>query len=453
MSQTHTHIDLKPLLAQVQVWTQEPALLEQFSTDRSGLKADGLPLVLIMASNVAEISATLKFATEHQIPVVTRGAGSGLCGGAVAGSGSIVLDVASLVEILEIDPLNSTATVQAGVINAELNRQVANHGLRFAPDPASAGISSIGGNIATNAGGLRCVKHGVTKDAVLSLKVVLPTGEVLETGSQVAKNVTGYDLTSLFVGSEGTLGVIVEAKVKLIAASKTTGTLAAYFDSTLQATKAVTEILQQGLKPAVVEFLDQRTLGAIDKLNNSNLASKGNAFLLIQTDGTDAEGELQQIAQVVANFTTEVSQTTDNIQALDLLNVRRSALPAVEALGQTFIEDIVVPRSKLADAVERIAQISATRGVEIYTFAHAGDGNLHPVVLAEEQSEELVDATISDIFALAIELGGSVSGEHGIGVLKRPWVEAQIGGLSREIQSKIKSVFDPAGIMNPHKSI
>lgn len=453
MSQTHTHIDLKPLLAQVPVWTQEPALLEQFSTDRSGLKADGLPLVLIMASSIAEISATLKFATEHQIPVVTRGAGSGLCGGAVAGTGSIVLDVASLVEILEIDPLNSTATVQAGVINAELNRQASNHGLRFAPDPASAGISSIGGNIATNAGGLRCVKHGVTKDAVLSLKVVLPTGEVLETGSQVAKNVTGYDLTSLFVGSEGTLGVIVEAKVKLIPTSKTTGTLAAYFDSTLQATKAVTEILQQGLKPAVVEFLDQRTLNAIDKLNSSNLASKGNAFLLLQTDGTDAEGELQQIAQVVANFATEVSQTTDNIQALDLLNVRRSALPAVEALGKTFIEDIVVPRSKLADAVERIAQISATRGVEIYTFAHAGDGNLHPVVLAEGRSEELVDATISDIFALAIELGGSVSGEHGIGVLKRPWVEAQIGGLSREIQRKIKSVFDPAGIMNPHKSI
>lgn len=444
--------DIGDLLTHLPVWSTEPAELARASVDRSGAVPDGLPLAVVHATSADDVVRTVSYAAGHGIPVVPRGAGSGVSGGALAGTGTIVLDLSRLNRILEIRPDDGVAVVEPGVITADLDAAAAEHGLRYAPDPASAAFSTIGGNIATNAGGLRCVKYGVTRDSVLALDVVTGDGRRLRTGHTTLKGVTGYDLTSLLVGSEGTLGVVIGATVKLLPIPRATATATAYFPDARTAVEAVTRLRRNGLRPSTIEFLDHATLTAIDDAHGGDLSTRGKAFLLVRTDGYGAEEEMAAVVEALKTTATLVETSGDAAAAERLLATRRQALPSIERLGRVLIEDIVVPTTRLADAVTAIERIVRDTGVRIFTFAHAGDGNLHPIVLVEDDGPPVGDA-VDALFALALELGGTLTGEHGVGVLKREWLAAELGETSLDLQRRIKAVFDPAGVLNPGKAI
>jgi glycolate dehydrogenase FAD-linked subunit len=443
--------DISGLLGGLPTWSTEPGALARAGVDRSGAIPDGLPLVVVHATRTEDVVRTVSYAAAHGIPVVPRGAGSGLSGGALAGAGTIVLDLSRLDRILEIRPDDAVAVVQPGVVTADLDAAAGEHGLRYAPDPASAAFSTIGGNIATNAGGLRCVKYGVTRDSVLALDVVTGDGRLLRTGRTTLKGVTGYDLTSLLVGSEGTLGVVVGATVKLLPIPRATATASACFPDARTAVEAVIRLRHNGLRPSTLEFLDHATLVAIDDAQGGDLSTRGKAFLLVQTDGYGAEEEMAAVVEVLKPTASLVETSDDPAAAERLLATRRQALPSIERLGRVLIEDIVVPTSRLADAVAGIERIVRDTGVRIFTFAHAGDGNLHPIVLVEDGAPvgEAVDA----LFATALRLGGTLTGEHGVGLLKRDWLAAELGETGLDLQRRIKAVFDPAGVLNPGKAI
>jgi len=438
-------LDPAPLLAELgAIATPAPA---EAGADRSGWSPSGPPFVLVRARTVEDVQHTLRVATEHGRSVVTRGAGSGLAGGATAGPGSIVLDLSGMNRILEINPVDGLARVEPGVITADLDRAAGEHGLFYAPDPGSVGICTIGGNIATNAGGLRGAKYGVTRDAVLALDVVLADGTLVHLGHDTVKGVVGLDLVGLLVGSEGTLAVVVGATLRLLPRPARVATAAAFFDSV--AAGATASIALAGLRPSVIELVDGPTLAAIDDLRGTDLAAQGQAFLLVQTDGFGAEEEIDLVAGILRRTATSVRTTLDPDEALALSAARRDALPAIEARGRVLIEDIAVPRSRLAEAIDGVHAIAASTGVQIYVFAHAGDGNLHPIigvgVLAQAQ------AAADQIFALALALGGTVSAEHGVGVLKRDWVRRELGDEAFGLQRRIKHLFDPLGLLNPGK--
>lgn len=432
------------------------------SHDRSTFDAGRLPLAVVRPASVDEVQRIVRLAGEHRVPVVPRGAGTGLAGGATAGEGCLVLDTSRLDRILEIRVDDGLAVVQAGVITARLDAAVREHGLRYAPDPASVEISTIGGNIATNAGGLRCVKYGVTGDAVLGLDVVLADGTLVRTGRQTVKGVTGYDLTSLFVGSEGTLGVIVAATLSLDRAPTSTATAAAFFTTVDDAARAVLDITATGVRPSVLELIDDRTLAAIDAAHGGDLRSRGGAFLLVQTDGLAYGLEIDVVRGVLESRATQFEVTTDPETARELIATRRAALPSIERLGPVLIEDIAVPRSRLADAVRSIAEISQRTGVPIFTFAHAGDGNLHPIVLIEEPAHgadgsvavpSAVTEAVGLIFQAALDLGGTLTAEHGIGVLKREYLSRELDESTHRLHRRIKQALDPGDILNPGKAI
>jgi glycolate oxidase len=425
--------------------------VETSRTDRSGWTAEGSPRAVVRASSVDDVAAVLAWATAHGVPVVARGAGTGLAGGSAAGSGSIVLDLGGLDRIIEIDPINQLAIVEPGVITADLDRAAAVHGLRYAPDPGSVEISTIGGNIATNAGGLRGAKYGVTRDAVLGLDIVLADGTTLTTGRSTIKGVTGYDLASLFVGSEGTLGIIVRATVRLQPIPPHTATVSAYFPSLHVAAAAVTAVLAAGIQPSILELVDGPTLQAIDHAEGTDFRARGASFVLLQTDGFGASAESDAAVAVLERFAARIERTEDPDEAEQLTRARRLALPSLEALGPVLIEDITVPRSRFGEAIERIDAISAVHSVRIFVFGHAADGNLHPIILVEDEAATARAA--ADLFALALELGGTLTGEHGIGALKRDWLLQEIGPASHALQQEIKKLLDPAGILNPGKAI
>jgi glycolate oxidase len=444
---------LAPLLAALPSWSTDPADLERGRTDRSGWFGEGTPLLWVRATSVADVSVTLAFATTHGIPVVTRGSGTGLAGGASAGGGCIVLDLSGL------NAANRTATVQPGVITADLDAAAAAVGLRYAPDPASYAISSIGGNIATNAGGLRGAKYGVTRDAVLELTVVLADGSMLRTGRQTLKGVTGYDLTSLFVGSEGTLGVVVEATLRLQPIPPRTVTIAAFFATIGDAAAASSALAVAPVQPSILEIVDGPTLAAIDAAQGTEFRERGGAFLLAQTDGYGAAEEAAVVVEVLGRTATLVEFTEDDAHAQVLLATRRLALPSLERIGRVLIEDIAVPRSRLAEAVLGIEEISARTGVRIFTLGHAGDGNLHPIIVVArpetgEDAEIGEDAWLAagEIFALALRLGGTLTAEHGVGVLKQRWVREEVGEVGYRLHSGVKELLDPARILNPGKA-
>lgn len=352
--------------------------------------------------------------------------------------------------VLELSADDQLAVVEPGVITAELDRAAGEHGLRYAPDPASAAISTIGGNIATNAGGLRCAKYGVTRDSVLGLEAVLADGTVVTTGRRTVKGVTGYDLTALLTGSEGTLAVITSASLRLRPVPVATATLAAYFDSFEAAAEASYAIGRAGVVPALAELLDGSVLHAVDPA----LGKRGAALLLVQCDGAGAAAEAEQVARVLAPTATTVETTADPVEAL--LAARRLALPALERLGRPLIEDIAVPRSRLAEAAREIRAISARHGVPVHTLAHAADGNLHPIIVVDPALDRLPDAAweaAGEIFALALRLGGTLTGEHGVGVLKRQWVADELGPTAHALQRRLKEAFDPRGILNPGKTL
>ncbi|MEV0634650.1 FAD-linked oxidase C-terminal domain-containing protein [Streptomyces sp. NPDC050619] len=432
--------------------TTDPAELAARATDRSGTRPAGEPLAVVRARRTEDVTVALRHAHALRVPVVPRGAGTGLSGGATAHEGSLVLDLSGMNRVLELSADDQLAVVEPGVITAELDRAAGAYGLRYAPDPASAALSTIGGNIATNAGGLRCAKYGVTRDSVLGLEAVLADGTVVRTGRRTVKGVTGYDLTALLTGSEGTLAVITSATLRLRPIPVATATLAAYFPSFEAAAEASYAISRAGVEPALAELLDGPVLHAIDPA----LRERGAALLVVQCDGAGAAAEAAAVGRLVAPLATAVETTEDPAEAEALLAARRQALPALERLGRPLIEDIAVPRSRLAEAVREIRAISARHGVPVFTLAHAADGNLHPIVVVDPSLDQLPEAAwevAGEIFALALRLGGTLTGEHGVGVLKRQWVAEELGPAAHDLQRQIKQVFDPRGILNPGKAL
>jgi glycolate oxidase len=411
---------------------------------------------VVRATSVAEVQEVLRYASAHRIPVVTRGAGSGLAGGASAHSGEIVLDVSLMNQILELDPVEQIARVQPGVMNSEVSDAAKPHGLFYAPDPASMTYCSIGGNIATNAGGMRCAKYGVTRESVLGLQVVLASGELITTGGPTIKRVSGYDLTSLMVGSEGTLGVVVEATLRLRPLPVQTSTLVAYFPGFVEAAACAASIVSSGVQPMILELMDGKTLAVVDEATGSDHASQGGALLLAQTDGLGASREMAAIEVVVAGHTKAYRTTDDEQEADQLLHARREAIPSIERRGVAYVGDVGVPRKHLAKMAQRLFEIGEATGVDLYVIAHAGDGNLHPILVIPE-GQSIVDGpakeALDQMFWAAKEWGGTLTGEHGIGVLKRSWLEPELGEGVMELQRQIKAVFDPLGILNPGKAI
>ncbi|MEV2214139.1 FAD-linked oxidase C-terminal domain-containing protein [Streptomyces sp. NPDC050997] len=432
--------------------TTDPAVLAAHATDRSGTRPAGEPLALVRARRTEDVTVTLRHANALRVPVVPRGAGTGLSGGATAHDGCLVLDLSGMNRILELSADDQLAVVEPGVITAELDRAAGVQGLRYAPDPASAALSTIGGNIATNAGGLRCAKYGVTRDSVLGLEAVLADGTVVRTGRRTVKGVTGYDLTALLTGSEGTLAVITSATLRLRPIPVATATLAAYFPSFEAAAEASYAITRAGVEPALAELVDGPVLRAVDPA----LRERGAALLLVQCDGAGAATEAAAVARLLAPLATTVETTEDPAEAEALLAARRLALPALERLGRPLIEDIAVPRSRLAEAVREIRAISARHDVPVYTLAHAADGNLHPIIVVDPSLDRLPEAAweaAGEIFALALRLGGTLTGEHGVGLLKRQWVAEELGPAAHALQRRLKEVFDPRSILNPGKSL
>jgi glycolate oxidase len=337
------------------------------------------------------------------------------------------------------------------VLTGELDAAAAGHGLRYAPDPARAAISTIGGNIATNAGGLRCAKYGVTRDAVLGLDVVLADGSLLRTGRRTVKGVAGYDLTALFVGSEGTLGVVVGAALRLRPRPFATATLSARFADVGAAARGAAALTAARIQPAVCELLDGATLDAIAAARGASGPGTGGALLVVQTDGYGAGAEAAEIERVLAPLAGEVRRAATDAEAEELLADRRAALPALERLGRVLIEDIAVPRSRLGEAVDAVTAIAARTGARVFTIAHAGDGNLHPLIVVDGTPAGLAvaEAAAEEIFALALRLGGTVTGEHGVGVLKRRWLARELGPEALALSARVKAAFDPAGLLNP----
>ena len=438
------------------VVSTDPAELEAARADKSGHVAAGAPLAIVHAETIEHVQAALRIATATRTPVVTRGAGTGLAGAANAGTGEIVLSTLRMTRIIEVLADDELAVVEPGIINADLNAALADKGLWWAPDPASRAIATVGGNIATNAGGLLCVKYGVTREAVLGLTVVLADGRLLKLGHRTVKGVTGFDLTALMIGSEGLLGVIVEATLRLrrLDASPIS-TIGAYFGSVEEAARAAAVISSSGLRPAIMEVLDKPAMVAIAA--HLGLTVREESYLLVQTDGTAAAIEAEAALGVIRSLGGDAELSTDPEHGAQLLAIRRSFHPAMEKLGTVLIEDVCVPRSALPAMFAAIEQIGAKYGISIPTVAHAGDGNLHPnFVFTPDPSEEggvpdVVWQAADEMFLAAVRLGGTLTGEHGIGLLKKRWLINELGQDQFHLQQQVKAVFDPLGILNPGK--
>jgi glycolate dehydrogenase FAD-linked subunit len=449
--------ELRNALPEARVIT-DPDVMDGYRRDQTPTVFAGKPLCVVVAHATADVAATLAWAQEHGVPVVPRGGGTSLAGGATATDGCVVLSTARMTTIRQVDPANEVAVAEAGVINADLDRAAAEHGLMYAPDPSSYEISTIGGNLATNAGGLRCVKYGVTRDSVLGLEVVLAGGRVLRTGRRTVKGVTGYDLTSLFVGSEGTLGVITSATLRLRPRPATyPKTMAAGFDSFAAAARAVTAILAARIRPSLLELMDRATLRAIDDWKHTGFGQDIQALLIAQDDSDNAERgteRMRELSLAEGAVMADVSASDD--ESRQLLDLRRLAAPAVQRLGVILVEDVCVPRTRLPEMVERIERAASRHEVFIATVAHAGDGNLHPVFVFEPGLPEVppaVWAAADEVFRAALDLGGTLTGEHGVGMIKRRWLADELGSESMAVHHAIKAALDPVGILNPGKAI
>ena len=430
-----------------------PAALESARADKSGHASAGSPLAVVHAASVDDVRAVLRIATATRTPVVPRGAGTGLAGGANTGRGEISLSLRGMDRLVEVRPDDLLAVVEPGILNAELNALLEPHGVWWAPDPASRAISTVGGNIATGAGGLLCAKYGVVRDAVLGVDLVLADGRLLHLGHRSVKGVTGLDLTSLVIGSEGILGVVVGATLKLrrlVAGERVT--LTALFDDVRTAAVASAAVTASGIQPAIMELMDATSLAAVHRLLSMPAPPTGAAQLTIQTDGPVAADEARAIAEVLRGAGGQVAVAVDDAEGETLLAVRRALHPAMETLGTTLIEDVSVPRSALPAMFDAIARIERRFGLNIPTVAHAGDGNLHPnFVFDGPDVPAVVWDAAEELFRAALDLGGTLAGEHGVGVLKRRWRAGELGDDQWRLQRDIARVFDPLGILNPGK--
>ncbi len=433
----------------------DPDVMDQFRHDRALTATAGKPIAVVRAQSIDDVVTTLQVASEHAVPVVTRGAGTGLAGGANAIDGCIVLSTAAMNRILSIDVAQRTATAEPGVLNGDLAAAVAEHGLWYAPDPSSRAICSIGGNVATNAGGACCVKYGVTGDHVAALKAVLADGSIIETGSACRKNVAGLDLTKVLIGSEGTLAVVVEVTVRLRPAPRPPATLVAVFATAEAAGEAVLAI-DKVAEYSLVELMDRTTINAVEDHLHMGLDRSAGALLVVQSDSACAGDDVVAAEAVCAALgATYTAATTDVEEGAAILHARHSAIPALERSGATLLDDVGVPKPRQAELIARVEQIAAARGVTIATFGHAGDGNLHPTVVydpADPAAFEAAKAAFGDILDVALELGGTITGEHGVGQIKRAWLPSQVGEVERSLMEGIRKVFDPDGILNPGKA-
>jgi glycolate oxidase len=435
-----------------------PEDLAVYSYD--GTFAEGTPDVVVLPQTVDQTSEIVKLAADARLPLIPRGMGSGLAAGSIpVRAGGIVVCFTRMNRILEIDTQNSTVRAQAGVVTAELQAEVEKLGLFYPPDPSSIRHSTIGGNIANNAGGARCLKYGVTGNYVLGLTIVLADGRILKTGGKPIKDVTGYNLTALFTSSEGTLGLITEALLRLVARPRFAKTALVEFLALADASRAVNAILAEGIVPASLELMDQTALACIEEAMHLGLPTDVEATLIVETDGSDEQTVLRDVEAAgricQENGARSVKVARSEAERAGLWKARRSvgsslARKAPNKLG----EDITVPRSAIPEIVQRLRQISSTHGLPIVIFGHAGDGNLHPNILFDKRKPEdweKVEKMTREIFGAALAVGGTLSGEHGVGVLKRPYFEQALGPVSVDVQRRIKLSLDPLNILNPGK--
>ncbi|HET7173159.1 MAG TPA: FAD-linked oxidase C-terminal domain-containing protein [Nocardioidaceae bacterium] len=435
----------------------DPDVVGSYSTDRAMFCLPGRAVALVRPLETAHVQHVMRVASRLQVPVVPQGARSGLSGAAVAIDGCILLNLERMNRVLEIDAANRIVVTQPGIFNAALSRAVAEHGLFYPPDPSSWEFCSIGGNISTNSGGLCCVKYGVTTDYVLGLEVVLADGQVLRTGRRTVKGVAGYDLTKLFVGSEGTLGVVTEITLLLRPATHEPRTVAAVFSSAQSACRAISAVVAAGLVPSLLEFMDRVSVQAVNDAFHLDISPDAGALVLAQSDaGAErADAEISRMAGIFADAEAfEVAVAADAAEGELLLAGRREVLTAFERLGTTMIDDVCVPRSRLADLVERIEKVSESVGLTIGVVGHAGDGNFHPTVVFDGQDPEQVaraKRAFDEIMEISLELGGTITGEHGVGMLKMSLLERELGELSLDVHRRIKHALDPQGIFNPGK--
>jgi glycolate oxidase len=413
--------------------------------------------VIVSPRNTAEVVELVRFAGKTKTPIIPRGAGSNLCAATVPLNGGIVLSMANMNSILEISKSEMIAVVQPGVTNLHLDTEVGKEGLMFVPDPGSRSVSTVGGNVATSAGGLRGLKYGTTKNYILGLEVVLGTGEVIRTGGRLVKDVAGYDLTRLLVGSEGTLGVFTEITAALVARPQSSKYGVGYFEDLASASVAVERIISSGILPSTLEFLDNTCIVAVEGFAHLGLDVNAGALLLFGDHG-DApyiDAIVQRMAHIAGEVAgcREVTLAEDIATAEALLYARRCSLPALARLGSlSILEDIAVPRHLMARTVEGIESIAEKYSLQIGTFGHAGDGNLHPTIVLDKDDHVAIgraEQAMSEIFALALDMGGTITGEHGVGSAKLPYLEARLGVTQMALQRSIKSVFDPHGILNP----
>lgn len=424
----------------------------RYLTDATGVMPSAPPAAIVAPRSVASVQAVARVATRHRAPIVVRGGGTGLSGGAISTPGGIVLSTEQL-DAVDIDPNDQVAVVGAGAITEHIDQAARRHGLMYAPDPASSARSSIGGNIATGAGGLRCVKYGVTRDAVLALEVVLADGERLSTGHRSVKGVTGLDLTALFVGSEGTLGIVVGATLRLVPAPVRERSLVVSAATLDEAGRAIRAATGSGVRPSCVELIDRGALANIDENLGTDLERRhGEALVLVGTDGPGADVEMDAIAAALVDdgLVPQVLAPDEAVRYAEVRRSGRGARPGMWKIG----EDVAVPRSQVVPMLEALREIGIAHGVSTEVVAHAGDGNLHPTVFTPRSADEsqppdrLVRAAHA-IVQRALALGGTLSGEHGIGRAKRPWLIDELGDEQVALQRRIKAVFDPLDLLAP----
>jgi len=450
--------ELEAILAPGQLETGEVSL-HRYAVDQAPVIDFQLPLAVVFPESVADVQAVVKACAGSGTAIVPRGAGTGVSGGAHATSNCIILSLERMDRIIALNPDDETAMVEPGVVNAVLNEAAAAHGLMYAPDPASFRSSTIGGNVATNAGGLRCAKYGVTRDSVLALDVVLADGSVIRTGHQTFKGVAGYDLTGLFVGSEGTLGIVVGITVRLKYLPREVHTVAAFYPDFTMAAAGVLAVGKARVQPAIMELLDGGTLAQLDDIHGSDLTARGKSLLLVQTDGFGAAAEADVVRQVLrdggATVTTEASAEAER-----LVELRRHSRGTEVDDEYRVGEDVAVPRSRLVDYVAELEAMAAAQRVHLKVVAHAGDGNLHPTFWIDRQGSTVdpgamarLQVALDESITAALAMGGTITGEHGVGQYKLRWLGQEQPEPVRELQRGIKDLFDPAGILNPGKAI
>ena len=443
---------LSKLLGTDATLISDPDITASYSRDQAPFASAAAPFAVLLAHSASEISIALKYANENSIPVVTRGAGSGLSGGANSTAGSLVISLEKMNQIIEIDTANQIARVQAGVINLDLDTAAKEFGLAYLPDPASRDWSSLGGNAATNAGGMCCVKYGVTGAHVRAMQVVLASGEIIELGKATKKSVTTYDLLHLFIGSEGTLGIITELTLNLEIRPSAPSTLIATFPSVSKAAAAAASLLQY--RPSMLEIVDQTTLKAVEAWHPLGFEVAG-SVLIMQLDENHSLCEAALTTCKQFDLIDGV-YSDDPADAADLIRVRKLAYPALERMGATLLDDVALPITKIAEFVERVEKLSTEVNLTIGIFGHAGDGNMHPTIVHDHgdlAAAQRAQKAFGQIVEIAQSLGGTASGEHGIGSIKPGFVTKEISNTVIELQRAVKKVFDPNLILNPGKKI